>query len=203
MEIPLSQAPSIFFEPDHWAKYVVLFSSEAAAIEALSLHNDGMLRVLAAKVARLPGHDGNAARAAIVQNEMKDRLLQDFLARFTAGELKLFGKRDPFSPRQIIAPTLINHMILDFRDDTARLGQQMLVAIEVGTAETTDSTTLVSCIAQWLVDERARAGQEVKKVLQNKAEKHFSSEFRVRDFDAAYTAVYQRRGKGRPPNNKK
>ena len=199
--VSLKDAPARFLNVD-WDRLVELKGSESQAIEALSKPDPAALvHIRREVIAR--GRDGAKARAEEVIFLLVEKMIADFRALATSGQIAGAGIFSGTGLRQVIPPELWSGLRLDFNSGAANGAGFSYSFIQIEeTRPGSHADEPVATLVAWLRRRQSDNGVESKKKLEAAAQKEFADAFRVRAFNDAYKQVYER-PRGRPRGTEK
>jgi hypothetical protein len=198
-EIPLSAAPERFFDQKKWLKFVSAMGGRDAALEQISRPEPGIIGYYRQKVGELPNAGGAQARHQEQMLRLGMQIVEEFRGRLCTGQLIATGYQLPALTRAAIPAELWKKLWPNFVADKAELGTLSLMYVRIAQASPHSGkplTTVQRCI-EWLRQRHEADGEQRKKVLQTDARRDFSQDLTVREFDAAYKAVFAKK-RGRP-----
>jgi hypothetical protein len=196
--VALRQAPARFLA-EAWSRLVALKGGEAEAIEALD-HPDPAFLVFIRR------DNLSRGRRSIEDQQQgrKDEEAYGLTAKIKV-DLRSLGAERRFlgtglyvgtGLRQDIPSELWESAEFDFTSGRITSGKFEYDAVTLREPEGSPAD-LDKTIRDWLSDRRLQLGDEKKTVLRDAARKAFGDTFTVRAFNAAYSAVYERK-RGRP-----
>jgi len=199
--VSLKDAPARFLNVD-WGRLVELKGSEAKAIETLSKPDPAALVHIRREVIA-DGQGGAKARAEEEIFSLVEKMIADFRALATSGQIAGQGIHSGTGLRQIIPSELWSGLQFDFSGGAASGAGFSFSFVMIEEARPrSDANELVATLVAWLQQRQLESGVEPRKVLEGAAKKEFVSSFRAREFSEAYKRVYER-SRGRPRRSEK
>ena len=203
--VPLRQAPSRFVA-DAWSRLVSLTGNEAEAVEALNRPDPGFITYYRRQALSFGVMSAIQRQKAQTDEEiwqLTQEILDSLRNLGLHGRFLSTGLFIGTGLRQDIPPELWANATFEFGSGRLVSGKFEYHTVTLRETETSlAEDDLENAIREWLVDRRVRRGDEKKSPLQAAARDAFGDGFTVRVFNAAYSAVYERK-RGRPEKRNK
>ena len=197
-EIPLNDAPDVFFDQTKWGEFVSLFGDRRAALVRISRIEPGLIGYMRAEAAKMSTPEGAKARKDEHIAELGNALVARFKARLIKEEVVASGFSSLSVDRVKIPGERWPDLWPNFCEDKAEgkgLTFTNVRVFESGDGRTSPTSLADECVV-WM-RERQLAGENRRKTLEHEAQKRFGSALTSREFAVAYKTVFGK-SRGRP-----
>ena len=203
-DFSLQEVPDRLFDPKLWSMLKLAFAScsqssgtayrDAEALEALRPDSTSFI----ASARRDPTSWENPVVAAQIRvAELRDRLLADLRNKLTLGELLATGLVPPDPSRVEIPAFLWSELKLIVPDGAATGERFNFEDVRIALTAPRPPNRAARHL-NWIRTHLPEIQELTKKEILPKAKFALGTDFRVRDFNAAYSKIFER-NRGRPP----